>query len=349
MKPAKILVVDDMPIITDLISSLLRTLNSGFSILTAFNGRNACKIAATEFPDLIIMDWEMPEMSGFEALVKLKRNESTKDIPVIISSGFTQAENVQKALEAGAIDYIRKPIEHTELIARVQSVLALSEAMNKIKENNQLLAHEKQRSEALLRGYIPEQLAEEIINEGFSKPKRYRNVTVLFADLVNFTTKTNSMSPKRMFDELNEIFPAFNTIMKNNQCTKIKTIGDAYMAACGLPNEEPGHALKLTKAAIDMREYLIRRNMTNEIRWEIRIGMHSGDVYGGLIGKEQYHFDVFGDTINTSARMQQYGEPMEINISAATNELIKHHYKTNEREELAVKGKGAMKMYFVKV
>ena len=156
------------------------------------------------------------------------------------------------------------------------------------------------------------------------------------------------MSPKRMFDELNEIFPAFNTIMKNNQCTKIKTIGDAYMAACGLPNEEPGHALKLTKAAIDMREYLIRRNMTNEIRWEIRIGMHSGDVYGGLIGKEQYHFDVFGDTINTSARMQQYGEPMEINISAATNELIKHQYKTNEREELTVKGKGAMKMYFVK-
>lgn len=347
MKPAKILVVDDMPIITDLISKLLKSLNSEFTIFTAFNGRTACKIAATEFPDLIIMDWEMPEMSGFEALTKLKKNESTKEIPVIISSGFTQPENVQKALEAGAIDYIRKPIEHTELIARVQSVLKLSYAMNKIKENNQLLAQERQRSDALLKGYIPEQIAEEIINNGFPKPKRYRNVSVLFADLVNFTVKTNTMSPKKMFDELNEIFPAFNTIMKTNHCTKIKTIGDAYMAVCGLPIEEPDHALKITKAAIDIREYLINRNKKVEINWEIRIGIHSGDVYGGLIGKEYYQFDVFGDTINTAARMQQYSEPMEINVSTETKALIQNHYHTTERAELAVKGKGAMKMYFI--
>jgi class 3 adenylate cyclase/CheY-like chemotaxis protein len=349
MNPAKILVVDDMSIITDLISSVLTETNKDIQTLKAYNGRTACKIALTEQPDLIIMDWEMPEMSGYEALTKLKKNETTKDIPVIISSGITHAGNVQKALEAGAIDYIRKPIERVELIARVQSVLALSDAFKKIKENNVLLAKERHRTENLLRGYLPEQLAEEILNQGFSKPKRYRNVSVLFADLVNFTVKTNTMSPKRMFDELNEIFPAFNDIMLQLGCTKIKTIGDAYMAACGLPQENPDHATRMTEAAIAMRDFLLVRNKSNEVKWEIRIGIHSGDVYGGLIGKDYYQFDVFGDSINTAARMQQYSEPMRINVSSETYQLINKRFGTVEREAAMVKGKGEQRMYFVEL
>lgn len=349
MNPAKILVVDDMSIITDLISSVLTETNKEIQTIKAYNGRTACKIALSEQPDLIIMDWEMPEMSGYEALTKLKKNETTKDIPVIISSGITHAGNVQKALEAGAIDYIRKPIERVELIARVQSVLALSDAFKKIKENNVLLAEERHRTESLLRGYLPEQLAEEILNQGFSKPKRYRNVSVLFADLVNFTVKTNTMSPKRMFDELNEIFPAFNDIMLQLGCTKIKTIGDAYMAACGLPKENPDHAIRMTEAAIAMRDFLLVRNKTNEVKWEIRIGIHSGDVYGGLIGKDYYQFDVFGDSINTAARMQQYSEPMRINVSSETYQLISKRFGTIEREAVMVKGKGEQRMYFVEL
>jgi class 3 adenylate cyclase/CheY-like chemotaxis protein len=349
MDPIKILIVDDMVVITELISSILLKHNPNYQIITANNGRSACKIAITEQPTLIIMDWEMPEMSGLEALTRIKNYIGTQEIPVIISSGFTQAENVQKALEAGAIDYIRKPIESIELTARVQSVLALTDAFSKIKEKNLLLAQERQRTEFLLRGYLPEQLAEEILNQGFLKPKRYKNVSVLFADLVNFTTKTNTMSPKRMFDELNDIFPVFNTIMKENECTKIKTIGDAYLAACGLPEAIDDHAVKLTQAAIEMRRFLEERNKIHHIHWDIRIGIHSGDVYGGLLGKGYYQFDVFGDTINTAARMQQYSDPMEINISAETKELIGDAYKTIERDPVQVKGKGIQKMYFVKI
>jgi class 3 adenylate cyclase len=349
MDPIKILIVDDMPVITELISSMLLRQNQNYRLFTANNGRVACKLAALHLPNLIIMDWEMPEMSGYEALTRLKKNESTKDIPVIISSGFTQAENVQKALEAGAVDYIRKPIENIELNARVQSVIALTNAFTKIKEKNYLLDIERQRTESLLRGYLPEQLAEEILNHGFSKPKRYKGVSVLFADLVNFTTKTNSMSPKRMFDELNDIFPAFNKIMKVNDCIKIKTIGDAYMAACGIPHEIPEHAVKISKAAIDMRNFLLNRNKTNHTQWEIRIGIHSGDVYGGLIGKEVFQFDVFGDTINTSARMQQNCEPMQINISSDTKNLISDKYRIIEREPIQVKGIGLQKMYLIEI
>ena len=349
MEYPKILIVDDMSVINELISSILLNHNPNYKILTADNGRNACKLAVSELPHLIIMDWEMPEMSGYEALTRLKKNEVTKDIPVIITSGFTQAENVQKALEAGAIDYVRKPIEKIELTARVQSVLALSDAFTKIKEKNHLLDLERKRTESLLRGYLPDQLAEEILNHGFSKPKRYKNVSILFSDLVNFTAKTNTMSPRRMFDELNEIFPAFNEIMNNNRCTRIKTIGDAYMAACGLPEEDPEHAARIINAAIDMRDFLIERNEMNPVKWEIRIGIHSGDVYGGLIGRNYYQFDVFGDTINVASRMEQFSEPMQINISEETNHLIAGQFNTIERIPVYIKGKGTKKMYILDV
>ena len=343
----KILIVDDMRIITELVASLLGELRDDFIYIKASNGKEACRMAQTKKPDLIIMDWEMPEMSGYDALVKIKKNETTKDIPVIISSGFSESENIKQALEAGAIDYIRKPIDGIELIARVRSVLTLSSTYNKLKEQSQLLNKERQRTENILRGYLPGPLVDEILNQGFSKPKRYKNVSVLFADLVDFTSSTNLMSTKRLFDELNDIFPAFDKIMDYHSCTKIKTIGDAYLSTCGLPIADPKHAIKLVSAAIDMRNYIEYRNSINPTKWTIRIGINSGDVFGGLIGKSYYHFDIFGDTINTAARMQQNSEPMQINISHETDKLIQKDFTTIERVPMKVKGKGVQKMYYV--
>lgn len=347
MDQIKILIVDDMRIITELVASLLSELNEDFLCLVASNGKEACRMAQSEKPDLIIMDWEMPEMSGYDALLKIKKNESTKNIPVIISSGFSESENIKQALEAGAIDYVRKPIDGIELIARVRSVLTLSSTYNKLREQSDLITKERQRTENILKGYLPETLADEIINHGFSKPKRYKNVSVLFADLVDFTSSTNKMSAKRLFDELNDIYPAFDQIMAYHGCTKIKTIGDAYLSTCGLPEPEEDHAIKLLAAAIDMRNYIALRNKTNPTKWKIRIGINSGDVFGGLIGKGYYHFDIFGDSINTAARMQQNSDPMQINISAETNELVQDTYRTIERLPIKVKGKGTQKMYFL--
>ncbi|MBN2166728.1 MAG: response regulator [Marinilabiliaceae bacterium] len=347
MNQIKILIVDDMRIIIELVASLLDDLNENFTILKASNGKEACRMAQTHKPDLIIMDWEMPEMSGFDALIKIKKNESTKDIPIIISSGFSESENIKLALEAGAIDYIRKPIDGIELIARVRSVLTLSSTYNKLKEQSVLLNQERQRTENILRGYLPDNLANEILHHGFSKPKRYKNVSILFADLVDFTSNTNLMSPKKMFDELNDIFPAFDDIMSFHNCIKIKTIGDAYLSACGMGDGNEDHAVKLASAAIDMRNYINYRNSISSQKWEIRIGINSGDIFGGLIGKNYYHFDIFGDTINTAARMQQNSEPMQINLSYDTNQQIQKSFKTIERLPIKVKGKGVQKMYFL--
>jgi adenylate cyclase len=174
-------------------------------------------------------------MTGIDALIRIKRNESTQDIPILIASAFSDSKNIYQALQAGAIDYIRKPIDSVELIARVRSVLTLSSAFNKLKEQRALLQEERQRNEQILKGYLPEQIVAEIADQGYAKPQRHKHTTILFADLVDFTTNTNSMSAKRLFDELNEIFPAFDKLTRFNNCIKIKTIGDAYVAACGLP------------------------------------------------------------------------------------------------------------------
>lgn len=347
MDKIKILIVDDMPVISQLIASLLAELNEDFEFFTAINGRLACKMALEKMPDLIIMDWEMPEMSGYEALVKIKRHEHIKDIPIIMASGLTSTDNMKMALEAGAIDYIRKPVDPIELIARVRSVLTLASTFRMLREKSEQLAYEKQRAESILRGYLPQQLVDEIVDHGFAKPKRYKNVTVLFTDLVDFTSNTNLMSAKRMFGELNDIFTAFDHIVQFYDCTKIKTIGDAYVAASGLPNEDPLHAFKMTRVALDMQSYIQYRNRISPVKWEIRMGLSSGDVFGGLIGRKYFQFDIFGDTINTSARMQQHSNPMHINISADTYELIKDQFKTIERVPIHIKGKGIKKMYYV--
>lgn len=347
MSAVKILIVDDMRIISELIASLLNELNEPFQYLFAMNGKEACKMAHAARPDLVIMDWEMPEMSGYEALQRMKKNDALKDIPVIISSGFTESENIRLALEAGAIDYIRKPIDGIELIARVRSVLALTSAYNKLREQTVLLNHERQRTHNIIKGYLPESVVKEILNDGFVKPRRYKEVSVLFADLVDFTTTTNSMSPKCMFNELNSLFPAFDEIMHYHGCEKIKTIGDAYLASCGFPEAEPLHAVKLARAAVDMINFVSLRNKKHPTRWRLRIGIHSGDMFAGLIGRENYHFDVFGDTINTAARMQQHADPMQINLSEKTNELVRDYFKTIERVPLKVKGKGVQKMFYL--
>ncbi len=347
MTGPKILIADDVNYLVDFIKTHLDAMFVDPTYFRANNGYEVFILAARHKPDLILLDWEMPDFSGIEALESLKSHDSTKDIPVIMISGFTKPDHVKIALEAGAIDYLKKPIEPSELLARVRTSMTLSSTLQQLKIQKDNLETEMKKTDILLRGLLPEEILETMKNSGDIAPKRYRNVTVIMADLVDFTIKSQKMSPKRLLDELQTIFSSFDEITARYHCTRIKTIGDAYLSVSGMWNETQNHALIAAKMAERMRQYIIDHNKKYNIDWEIRIGINSGDIIAGIISKKNLSFDIFGDTVNTAARMQAYCDPMQINVSHSTFSLISNFYTMVKRIPRKVKSKGAISMYYI--
>jgi class 3 adenylate cyclase len=216
-----------------------------------------------------------------------------------------------------------------------------------VDERTRELANEKEKTEQLLLNTLPLKVVNDLKTNGKTEPESFDNVTVYFSDIVGFTKISSQLEPAQLIHELNDIFTAFDDIMERNQCERIKTIGDAYLAVCGMPDQNPDHAVHMANSAPEIREFLKQRNADSEIEWKIRIGLHSGKVVGGVVGVKKYIYDVFGDTINTSSRMESNSEAMHINISAVTHSLIKEEFHFTEREPMEIKGKGLMKMYFL--
>jgi class 3 adenylate cyclase/HAMP domain-containing protein len=217
----------------------------------------------------------------------------------------------------------------------------------KVKERTDQLAQEQAKSRSLLTNILPESVIGELFATGQVQPTRHEEVTVLFADLVNFTNASASMPASRMVGELNEIFEAFDEITYQEGVEKIKTIGDAYMAAAGLSGNTFDHAQRCTRAALRMAHYLEERNQANPFKWQVRIGLHSGSLVSGVVGKRKYAFDIWGDTVNLASRVQSASEAGRINVSAYTFDLIQREFNCSYRGKLAAKGKGDIDMYFV--
>ncbi len=219
---------------------------------------------------------------------------------------------------------------------------------------NKIIAMERDKNERLLLNTLPIKVVNDLKTKGTSEPEKFKRVTVFFSDIVGFTKMSSKLDPKKLIDELNDIYTRFDEIVTKNHCERIKTIGDAYMAVCGMPNQDEHHAENILKSAVEIIQYLNERNKDSSLHWKVRIGIHSGTVVGGIVGVKKYIYDVFGDTINTASRMESSSEPMRINISKNTYELIRHSKIVSElklkftpREPMEIKGKGLMKMYFV--
>jgi class 3 adenylate cyclase len=229
-----------------------------------------------------------------------------------------------------------------------ESNIKLQEKNVEIIKQKDIIQHEKDRSEKLLLNILPVRVAEDLKQRGKTEPQVFKDVTVFFSDIVGFTRQSSHFGPQLLIDELNDIFTAFDNIIERNSCERIKTIGDAYLAVCGMPTADPNHAENMMKSAIEILHYLAERNSKSEIKWEVRVGLHSGEVVGGVVGVKKYIYDVFGDTINTASRMESNSEPMQINVSEATYNLLKDKYEFVTRDLSEIKGKGKMNMYFLK-
>lgn len=341
-RPA-ILVVDDTPQNLSLMSELLE---EHYAVKLAPSGARALKIATTTPPDLILLDIMMPEMDGYEVCRQLKADPACKDIPVIFVTAMTDVEDEEKGLTLGAVDYLAKPISPPIMLARVRNQLALKAAADALRNQNHLLEQERERARELLHNILPVDVATELSQTGKVRPVRHDEVSILFTDFSGFTQASATMPAARMVAELNEIFSVFDDICDETGVEKIKTIGDAFMAVAGVPRSCEDHAQRSVRAGLRMAEYLDKRNHEAAFKWALRIGIHSGPVVSGVVGKRKFTFDIWGDTVNIAARMESAGEVGRVNISAYTYDLIRSDFKCEYRGKIDAKGKGSVDMYF---
>jgi class 3 adenylate cyclase len=213
-------------------------------------------------------------------------------------------------------------------------------------EKNFIIEKEKKRSDELLLNILPYEIAEELKRDGKATTRQFDNVSVLFTDFVGFTKTSEQLTPKELVEEINACFTAFDGIIERNGLEKIKTIGDAYLAVCGLPNEAEGHAIKTVNAAIEIMEFINKRELEGG-KFKIRIGVNSGPVVAGIVGVKKFAYDIWGDTVNTASRMEQHSQNSKINISGSTYELIKNSFRCTPRGKIEAKNKGEVDMYFV--
>jgi class 3 adenylate cyclase len=202
---------------------------------------------------------------------------------------------------------------------------------------------QKKLSDELLLNILPEEVATELKEKGVSEARLYSHVTVLFTDFVNFTGISEQMSPTELVQEVHKSFTFFDSVMDKYNLEKIKTIGDAYLAVSGLPHEDPAHAENIVSAAVEIRNYILNNNS----KFQIRIGVHTGPVVAGIVGVKKYAYDIWGDTVNTAARMEQTSEIGKINITGSTYELVKDSFECEYRGKVDAKNKGKIDMYFV--
>ncbi|WP_170984640.1 adenylate/guanylate cyclase domain-containing protein [Rhodoligotrophos defluvii] len=334
----RILVVDDNEANRDLLRR--RLLQEGHQVELAQSGRQALQMLEKEEFDLILLDLIMPGMNGIEVLERLKSDQRLYQVPVVMISGLSETDAVIRCIEAGAEDYLPKPFNLVLLRARINACLERRRWRGREQEYLAKLKIAKDRSEALLRNILPDPIVLRL-NEGETIiADRFEQATILFADIVDFTPAAAKMAPAHLVGELAEIFSAFDDLALRLGVEKIKTIGDAYMAATGLPSPRADHVEVMAEFALGALDVLGSINRDGGTDYRIRIGIHTGPVVAGIIGRHKFIYDVWGDTVNIASRLESHGAPNRIQVSEPVRNALAHRYEFEPQGALTLKGRG---------
>ncbi len=377
---SNILVVDDLEANVRLIERALQS--AGYtSISSTRNPFEVCALHLGRKFDLILLDLHMPGLDGFQIMEDLKQIESDGYLSVLVITA--QPGHKLRALQAGAKDFISKPFDLIELQARVHNMLEvrllhketilhaamLEQSLREVEESRAMIRQqnielrtlydqivdEQKLSERLLFNVLPHAITERLkmrreeIGDGFSDviADSFSEATVLFADLVGFTKFSAGVSPERLVVLLNEIFGDYDDIAQACGLEKIKSIGDAYMAAAGIPVPAEDHAARAAHMALDILEALARFNARSGCNFETRIGIHSGPVVAGVIGKRKFIYDLWGAAVNTASRMESHGTAGRIQISEATRSRLGASFLFEDRGSIVVKDMGSVRTWFL--
>jgi class 3 adenylate cyclase len=287
------------------------------------------------------------QLQGLESATEIGRPENRRKHELALVDTYSALGDFRSAL---AHHQSYHKIENEIMGSQAQKELARLSFQHDMEVQEKELNFEKKEREltqTLLLNILPAEVAEELKAKGSAEARLYDDVTVLFTDFVGFTTASERMSPQQLVDELHTCFSAFDDICVKHGVEKIKTVGDAYLAISGLPSSNPNHASDMLQVAIEIRDYMARRFAEHHQAFQIRIGMHSGSVVAGIVGVRKFAYDIWGDTVNTAARMEQNSEAGKINISEATYVLVSEKFPCLYRGEIEAKNKGKLKMYFV--
>lgn len=338
-----------------------------FSVLTALSGEEGLEILKSQDVSVVITDQRMPKMTGVQFLKNLP---DEKDMIRMILTGYSDVESIIEAINNGKVyRYITKPWDKDELKITMDNAIeafqlrrANKQLINELKDANEDLEQkviartlevnlQKQEIEKLILNILPQDVAQELKEKGAATPRYYECATVLFTDFVSFTTIAEGLTPHELIAELNKHFMAFDAIVEKHNLEKIKTIGDAYMCAGGIPVENKTHAVDAILAAIEIQAYMQEVNMQREAdglkRWDLRIGIHTGPLVAGVVGSKKFAYDIWGDTVNIASRMETCSEPGQVNISNATFDMVKDWFSCMYRGKVAAKNKGEVDMYYV--
>ena len=347
-----LLVVDDNEGNRDVLSR--RLLRDGCEVMLAETGRQALRMARRYKFDLILLDIMMPEMDGFAVLDELKKDPRLRYIPVIMISAIDEIESVVRCIELGADDYLTKPFNPVLLRARVNALLERKrlrdEETRRAEELQKALADvdsQRKKTEQLLLNILPASIAEELQTQGSVQPMYFEDVTIVFADFVGFTLSTEELPADDLVRILHAYFTAFDTIMGRYGMEKLKTIGDCYMFVGGMPIRNPSHPVDAVLAAFEMLQVTRQMADAGPVSWDLRIGIHTGPVVAGVVGIHKFAFDIWGDAVNFSSRMESSGAPGRVNLSASTYARVKDFFACEKRGKVRIKDGREVEMYFV--
>jgi adenylate cyclase len=345
VRRALILVVDDEPFNVDLLEQELELLD--YDAVSASNGHEALEVLARERVDLVLLDVMMPQLDGYGALARIRGQPAWRHLPVIMISALNEMESVVRCIELGAEDYLPKPFEPVLLKARIGACLEKKRLhdlelahLERIETQMREIVIQRQRADALLHVILPSPAVAELKATNRVAPRRHEEVTVMFADLVGFTSYCDRYPPEEVVENLQLLVERFEEIASARGLEKIKTAGDAFMAVAGLlaPSADP--VMASLRCAFDMAEAARRASPA----WQLRVGIHLGPVIAGIVGRQKFAFDLWGDTVNVAARLSEFGAAGSIHLSATAWSRVVGRCQGRTLGLVTLKGKGRIEI-----
>ena len=348
---ARILVVDDQPANVLLLERMLG--DAGYrSVTSTLDPRAVRALHEKEHYDLILLDLQMPGMDAFQVMDGLKEIETGGSLPVLVITA--QPDHKLRALKAGAKDFISKPFDVGEVLTRVHNMLEvrllhveLHRKNDELKTLFDQVVAERKLSERLALQVPPDSIAARLQARPDVTADSFADVSVVIADIVGLAELTPTVSPEQLALLVTEVFTSFDGLAQARGVKKIKTLGNAYMAVAGVPIPASDHATRAALLSLDMVEALDRFNERSGHALQVRVGVASGAVVAGVIGRRQYVYDVWGDAVTIASRMESHGVAGRVQMSESTRLLLGEPFRLEQRGALDVEGQGEMKTWFL--